>query len=98
MLIDATLSTDVSARTRGQQDKPALGGARLRAPLPGQQQVRRRGRADRGEGHEDQGSGSSVKLVSRSHPSFSTLTCCSAMALALESRSGMAWYSDTQQR
>src|SRR5579864_5724790 len=44
------------------------------------------------------GSASALKSVSRSQPSFSSLMCWMAMALALASRSGSAWYSDTQQR
>ncbi len=44
------------------------------------------------------GSFGSVTLVSRSKPSFSSLMCSIAMALALASRSGSAWYSETQQR
>ena len=41
------------------------------------------------------GSGTSV---SRSQPSFSSLMCWIATAFALASRSGSAWYSETQQR
>ena len=44
------------------------------------------------------GSAGSVTLVSRSQPSFSSLMCSMATALAFASRSGMAWYSETQQR
>ena len=44
------------------------------------------------------GSTGSWKSVSRSQPSFSTFTCWIAIALAFASRSGIAWYSDTQQR
>lgn len=35
---------------------------------------------------------------SRSQPSFSSLRCSMAIALALASRSGSIWYSETQQR
>ena len=44
------------------------------------------------------GSAGSVTARSRSQPSFSSLMCWMATALALASRSGRAWYSDTQQR
>jgi hypothetical protein len=44
------------------------------------------------------GSWGSVTLVSRSKPSCSILMCSIAMAFALASRSGIAWYSETQQR
>ena len=44
------------------------------------------------------GSVGSVTSWSRSQPSFSSLMCWIATALALASRSGSAWYSETQQR
>ena len=44
------------------------------------------------------GSVGSVTSRSRSQPSFSSLMCWIATALALASRSGSAWNSDTQQR
>ena len=44
------------------------------------------------------GSVGSVTAVSRSQPSFSSLMVWMATALALASRSGIAWYSETQQR
>lgn len=47
---------------------------------------------------ESVGSCASVTPVSRSNPSCSSLMCSTAMAFALASRSGIAWYSDTQQR
>ena len=40
----------------------------------------------------------STMARSRSQPSFSILIISIATALALASRSGRAWYSDTQQR
>ena len=40
----------------------------------------------------------SVRLRSRSHPSFSILMCSIATAFWPASRSGSAWNSDTQQR
>ena len=43
-------------------------------------------------------SAGSVRVVSRSHPSFSSLMCSIATALAPASRSGRAWYSETQHR
>src|SRR5204863_8336535 len=50
------------------------------------------------QGHSVFGSCGSVTDVSRSHPSFSSLMCSMATAFELVSRSGKAWYSDTQQR
>ncbi len=44
------------------------------------------------------GSDGSTTSTSRSQPSFSSLMCWIATALALASRSGSAWYSETQQR
>lgn len=44
------------------------------------------------------GSCGSVTPVSRSQPSFSSLMCSMAIALALASKSGIAWYSEIQQR
>src|SRR5208283_1289918 len=44
------------------------------------------------------GSAGSVTLVSRSQPSFSSLMCSIAIAFAFASRSGRAWYSETQHR
>ena len=43
-------------------------------------------------------SSGSATVRSRSHPSFSSLMCSIAMALPPASRSGSAWYSETQQR
>src|SRR5439155_6708671 len=48
--------------------------------------------------HGSVGSTGSVTSVSRSQPSFSSLMCWIATAFAFASRSGSAWYSDTQQR
>ena len=44
------------------------------------------------------GSVGSVTATSRCQPSFSSLMCWIATALAFASRSGRAWYSETQQR
>ena len=44
------------------------------------------------------GSVGSVTFSSRSQPSFSSLMCWIATAFAFASRSGIAWYSETQQR
>ena len=55
-------------------------------------------RMDQDAGSVNEGSGCSVDRVSRIQPSFSSLMCWMATALALASRSGSAWYSDTQQR
>ena len=44
------------------------------------------------------GSAGSGTLTSRSQPSFSSFRCWIATALALASRSGIAWNSETQQR
>src|SRR5439155_1453234 len=70
------------------------------AALPHSEQLRRR--QSGGEHHtvspSNSVSASMVSDGSRFQPSFSTLMCSMATALALASRSGRAWYSETQAR
>ena len=83
----------------GGHGEAAAGRVRARRPRP--PAPRRRGDRPRTAPpwrYGNDGSCGSTTSTSRSQPSFSSLMCWIATALALASRSGSAWYSDTQQR
>ena len=80
-------------RLVGAGERPE-GGRALQAPILGEPA----GQDDLDGVHQNVGSSGGTKSTSRSQPSFSSLIVWIAMALALASRSGSAWYSETQQR
>src|SRR5690348_11798150 len=93
------LRRDIEVRARcHQQGEAALTGRAVRAALPEVQYHSRRSHQRQAAGSVKLGSVGSVTDVSRSIPSFSSLMCWMATALAFASRSGNAWYSETQQR
>ena len=99
-----------SSPQRGEQRRHQRRAGRRRAKSSSRSSARPNGRSatcgnaspDRPEGAGDQlrswARSGSVTSTSRSQPSFSSLSVWIATALALASRSGSAWYSDTQQR
>src|SRR5262249_33324924 len=84
-------------RGHGQDRERARHRVLARARLPDAQDVRG-GQCGHGAQLERLRSAGSGTSTSRSQPSFSSLMCWMATALAFESRSGSAWYSETQQR
>ena len=83
-----------------EQQQPACRGGRVAPAFPDLQQLRGRGRVHGAQpaGTVKLGSAGSGTPTSRSQPSFSSLRCWIATAFAFASRSGIAWYSETQQR